>query len=364
MPKNDLHIDRSGEMPSHFSEKRKVSLPLILCLSVPSFLLTAAYLKMCFFYQKGWLFGTIVHENGRYTLLQTIFYFRHFCWELLGKAVYAFYIVGAFYLYGKPRTPNDDRVKGKIHRTGILLSGLFVLGIVMLAILLTAHQVGWKETGMGIAQFRTSEVKPIAFGAHWRNHLLSNIVLFSASSFVVLLYRGVYCKSHLSKRRFANLFFLAIGIFAALTFVFGVNIDPFRTPGYLGHQLREIFGSDLPVVMLLSLAVLIYLEDKYDSDKTNHLLRIKTDRKYVTSHLLGWSLPLILIPAFLIQKVLALDISGEMAGLPGAKDWSVLDLFAWHFYEHSLDYLFVVSLVYFLYLLTLRMECGKAVHEA
>lgn len=350
-------------MRSQFSENRKVPLPFILCLSVPFFLLAAAYIKMCFFYQKIWLFDTIVHENGKYTLLQVILYFRHFCWEILGKAVYSLYIVGTFYFYGKAPASHRDTTGQNIPARGILLSGLLVLGIMMISIFMTADKVGFKDTLMGLAQFRISEIKPPAFGSHWRNHLLSNIVLFSASSFIVLLYRGMYCKSPLSKRRFANLFFVAIGIFAVLTFFFGVNPDPFRTPGLLGHQLREIFGSDLSVSMPLSLAALVYLENKYDPAKTNRRRRTKTDWKNIAPYLFGWALPLILIPAFLILKVLALDISGEMARLPGTKGWSVPDLFAWHFYEHSLDYLFVVSLVYFLYLLTLRVEFGKTVYE-
>ena len=82
-------------------------------------------------------------------------------------------------------------------------------------------------------------------------------------------------------------------------------------------------------------------------------------RKRIIPYLVYWSIPAILATGFLILKVMTLDISGEIDKLGSTKGWSTLDLFAWHFFEHSLDYAFVACFVYFLYVLTLRLELKK-----
>ncbi len=321
---------------------------------VPPILLIGAYVKMAFFYQTPWLFNTIVHENGKYTLFETIFYFSHFNWEMLGKAVYSLLLVGVFYFYGNRQTGGGNRTA--VPQSRIWIGGLLVFIIFALTIVMTIRKIGLNETMYGFLQFRTSEIKPLLFGSHWRNHFLSNIVLFSASAFLVLLYRVTCCGGWV-KRRFMYLFYVSWGIFILLTIFFGFTDDSFKTPSYLGHQLREIFGTDLSITMLLAISVLIRLERKYDKGNTtadNEPIQCNS-----APHLLGWIIPVVLISAFIVFSVLSLDISREMSKLPGAKKWSALDIFAWHFYEHSLDYAFVVSLVYFLYLLTLRIESTK-----
>jgi len=346
---------------SQVRDRRKRLLPLIVCCSIPVILLTAAYIRMCFFYKTIWLFDTPVHENGKYTFLQVIFYFRHFSWELLGKVVYSFYIVGTFYFYGKPVAKGNGTGGLRILRKKILVSGIVASAIIAASVLATVNAVGFKEAVTGLLQYRRSEVRPPEFGSHWRNHLLSTIVLFSASAFSVLLYRSAYWGGNWTRRRFGKLLPISVASFLVLTCFFGLTKDPFDTPSYLGHQLREIFGSDLPITMLSAMAVLIYLEGKYDSRELYGGRR--SEKRNALRHLMLWALPVVLISCFLIVKVMSLDVSGEIASLESTKDWTVLDLFAWHFYEHTLDYLFVISFVYFLYLLALRLEFRKTRSE-
>jgi len=336
-----------------FPEKPVRNYFLLMCFFLPIMLLIAAYIKMVFFYQKLWLFNSIVHENGKYTLMEVVFYFSHFNWEMLGKTVYALLLVGVFYYYGN--NPIREYEKTTIvPQSRIILSGMIVFSIVLLTLITTINKLGINEAMLGFLQYRTSEIKPIAFGSHWRNHFLSNIVLFSASAFMILLYR-VTCCGGWKKRKFSYLFYISWGIFIVLTIFFGFTRDPFETPSYLGHQLREIFGSDLSITMPLAVSVLIFLEQKYEPGS-----RITTDnglkQHNFILYLMGWMIPVVSISAFVVFRVLTLDISGEMSKLPGTRHWSVLDVFAWHFYEHSLDYVFVISLVYFLYLLTLSIE--------
>lgn len=351
----DLEIVCSG-----FFEKLIKSFPIIICFSIPAILLIGAYLYMSIIYQKPWLFNTVVHENGKYSLLEVIFYFRHFTWEILGKAVYSCFIVGVFYYYGNALSRRSRNVIVNIPQSRILLSGFLVFSIVVLSIIATSYKFGFKEAMLGFSQYRTSEIRLQDFGSHWRNHFLSNIVLFSASAFFVLLYRIVFFGGYWVKRRYSNLFFISSGAFIFLAVFFGFTKDPFATASYLGHQLREIFGSDLPITMLLAIGLLIYLEERYDNGRE----KIKVERQENHNNvlcLIYWSLPFIFISSFLVLKILSLDISANITKIGSTENWSVLDVFARHFFEHSLDYLFVVSFVYFLYLFTVRMEFKKII---
>ena len=97
------------------------------------------------------------------------------------------------------------------------------------------------------------------------------------------------------------------------------------------------------------------LESKYDVGSHVAADTGCLNRKSIL-YLLRWLTPAMLILGYIVMKVLSLDISGEMSKLPGTRHWSVIDIFAWHFFEHVLDYFFVVFSVCFLYLLTLRMQ--------
>jgi hypothetical protein len=69
--------------------------------------------------------------------------------------------------------------------------------------------------------------------------------------------------------------------------------------------------------------------------------------------------PAVLISLFLILRVSSLDTATEIAKLGSTAGWTKLDLFAWHFFEHTLDYFYVMALACFLYLLTLRLDLRR-----
>jgi len=314
---------------------------------------------MAFKYDQLWLFDTIVHERGKYNLLEVIFYFRHFLWELPMKTLFAFILVGIFYYFGNPFPEEQMNKNIPIPSRVILWSGLIALLIACIAFMMTTLEHGFKEALLGFFQSRASELRPLQYGSHWRNHFLSNIVLYCTSVAAVLLYRLIINEARCHKRTFWFLFPLSAGFFILITLIFGFTMDPFQTPSYLGHQLREIFGSDLTITMLLTIGILICLEEKYDITSVRDRLLGETNRKKLLRHVLFWLIPAVIISLFLIFKVLNLDISNEMSNLGSTEGWTKIDLFAWHFYEHSLDYLYSSALVVFVYLTTLRIEMRR-----
>lgn len=331
----------------------------VICFALPVLLLVGAYLHMVARYDKLWLFNTIVHERGKYTLLEVIFYFRHFLWELPMKTVYAFMIVGTFYYFGKPVSPGIDTEKPLISNNKIILSAAVFLFIGIFSFVITANQLGYHETLLEVAQFRRSELHPTSFGCHWRNHFLSNIALYTTSIAMVVFYRFITGDNSGTRRRFSFLLPFTAILFILVTLIFGINTDPFYIPSYLGHQLREIFGTDLSITMPLMMGILIYLEEKYDPGVRQTATNNPQDSQKAIRRIIYWSIPTVLIACFLILKVLTLNIAGEISKLGSTAGWSKLDLFAWHFFEHSLDYVYTGSFVYFLYLFTLKIDLKR-----
>jgi hypothetical protein len=331
---------------------RNTILPSIGFL-IPVLLLVGSYLYMAATYHKGWLLDTVVHENGRYTLLQTILYFRHFSWEILGKATYCMFLVGVFFYYGNPVKRNSVARSIGICKWKIILGAILTASIVAMALLMAARQVGWQEMLFGFLQYRTNEKSALEFGSHWRNHFLSNVALFSCSGFCIWAYRTLIQERAWIMRR-SRVFFGAGLVFVGLTLIFGFNRKQFEAASYLGHQLREIIGTDLSITMLLAISLLLYLENKYDSAE-----EIVDCSKIVRKRFLAafcWITPVVLSTAYLAFKISNLNIAVELAKVSKTSNHSILGTFCWHFYEHSLDYLFVIVTVYWLYLWLLKTE--------
>ena len=132
----------------------------IICFAIPVLLLIGAYLHMAVRYEKIWLFNTIVHERGKYTLIEVIFYFRHFLWELPMKTVYAFMLVGIFYYFGKPSPFKNLNQKTPIPLNIIVWSGIIALLTACIAFFMAASELGVKEAFLNLCQFRASELRP------------------------------------------------------------------------------------------------------------------------------------------------------------------------------------------------------------
>ena len=126
--KNAAQVVSLGYNASGISKRSIVKL---ICFTLPVLMFTGAYIHMVIRYDKIWLFNTIVHENGRYTLLEVICYFRHFIWELPIKAWYALLLTGLFFYYGQPSPKEKPIYEPDIPTHLILVIGLFVIGIGM-----------------------------------------------------------------------------------------------------------------------------------------------------------------------------------------------------------------------------------------
>ena len=332
---------------------QKASKPLIwVCFALPAFVMACAYAYLSVRHNTLWVFDTVVHENGRYTLLETIFYFGHFMWEVPIKALYALFLVGLFYWLGPTRKDQTDPPVAPVSAGAVRFSLGVVVAMLLVSFAAAAYAVGLKETLIGFLQYRTSELRPVQFGSHWHNHFLSNIVLFTTSALFVQLYR----QDMGNRGRFSSFFYAGSAAFVVLTVIFGVSGDPFMEPSVILHQTREILGSDLPVTLPLSVGTRLFLERKYSPG----IVGTKGSRGHGAGYharLFAWGIPAGAITLFLTLRTLGLKAAGEIDRIAGAASENyVFDYFAWHVFEHTLDYVFVVSLVSALYLITIRLR--------
>jgi hypothetical protein len=285
------------------------------------------------------LCNVTVHENGKYNLLETILYYDHFCREFFICTLLALFIVGFFLSYGSAK-PRKSGNAGKYFLVCFFILVLFLV-IVFLG---SISKIGLEETSLDVFQYRTRD-NLIEFGSHWRYHFLSRIGLFTSSAVIITFYRITHDKKQwiLSKYGLSILIFASISHIIA-TLLLGITNQPFSDPRYLAHQGREFITHNLLTIPVL-IVILCFLEGKFADVHSNSLIEASNN---LYLHFLFWSFLSILIPSFLWIQLKNTSIS-----LVAQQNWSVWDLLAFHFFEHSLDYIFVAILGVFVYLLYL-----------
>ncbi len=331
--------------------------PLVLCIFIPLLTWVVSYAQMALKYHDIWLFNNVVHENGVLTLTGTILYFNHFMRELPIEAMWAVFGVGVFLALGpcRSRSIAEDQRRQWVAILAIVLAAYTILTIAG-----SIQAVTLKGTVLELAQARNRDEMEWSRGPHWRNHLLSNIASFGWFVFLVWAYRFFWeGRRYTASRTGRNLILGSLVFYVLASLAFGFNSDPFVNPQYLGHQFREILGNKIPLSSLILLGTLIYWERKTQSSEMNQ-------RESLLKRNLGWSwglwsLVILVIPTlYLAIAILASGHVGTgIAKASGGRDWSVIDLFAFHYYEHILDHIFVMVLASVIYLVSIE-RAGKA----
>ena len=321
-----------------FSFMKAIKHPFTFFSFIPLITFSFAYLRMALVYKTPYLFNVIVHENGKYTLLETILYYDHFCRELFISAFLALFVVEFFLFYG------STKPKKYIKIDKYIVVCFFALALFLIIVLLESiHKVGLIETNLNLFQYRIRD-DLIEFGSHWRYHFLSRIGLFTSSATIIILYRAIYDKTRWMCSKYTLLILVSASIgFIVVTILFGITNQPFNDPKYLAHQGREFITHNLFAIPIL-IALLYFLEEKFTKEKSNHQDMCKS--KILSIHFFFWFFLSILIPSFLWLQLKNTDIS-----LIAQQNWSMLDLLAFHFFEHFLDCIFIAILGMSVYLL-------------
>lgn len=274
---------------------------------LPLAVLTAAFVILCVQHSTAWPWNVVVHEDGRRTLLDTIFYFDHATGELPLDLLLSAAVAGAM-LCAFPAPAARP--------LGILAAVCLILDAIIIA--------GAKERALYLFQFHTRDQEPMVYGSHWHYHFLSQAALMLLPLVLVSI-------------RYNRVLVAAWTIFAALSIVFGISSETFRNARYLGHQARELFTHTLVTIPLAA------------------YLTWRTHSCVPGSHScerpgLNWkpALAFLTISTYLAAGVL---LTGARHHAQSA-DWTAV--ICAHFFEHTFSYLVVPTHALLFYLLGAR----------
>ncbi len=316
---NRLDMDGAAAMPV----ARWLRLAGRLLTAMALIVLAVAYAAMSWEHGTLWLWQVVVHEDGRRTFAQTLFYFEHATRELpldllLGLAVGA----GAAAALGRAADAGEAE-SGQRRPLGLLFA---LLACILLMIGATAWQLGADAVGDNLLQYHTRAGAPLVWGAHWRYHLLERgpliLLALGLSSALVALRRSK------PEPRAEIAGWTVLAMFLGLTALFTPDLaalaEPFTDPRFLGHQIRESFTHGL-VTLPLALGLV--------------LARWRGGAEFGVRQAprLAWSLGAVGLALGLIAYVLVAAIAADAAAQGQSE--SLTTLLAPHFFEHGFTYL-------------------------
>jgi hypothetical protein len=212
-------------------------------IALPVLTYAASYLYLALYHGKSFLFNTVVHEGGTYSLLQSLFYASHYLGHVPVHIVLAFFFTGCYLCLSGD---NPGRwTKRKIQ----MLSAVFVLFLVSTAIL-SITVFGYEDTFSFITQ-KKQGVGIYRDGGAWNLHLPSTVLLFVFIPVYIYVVKKICDKNVLVGTR--GMGYLAFGFALFLSFTFVLNRHNITEtlclissdPRYLAHGVRELLTFPL-----------------------------------------------------------------------------------------------------------------------
>jgi len=303
--------------------------PTALLIGVPLALVAAAFGWLAAEHDTWHLWHVTVHESGRYTLAQTVFFFRHFLREVPVDVAMGLFCAAAV-AAAEP---------GARRRPSPAISATIALGLVMLAFAVASREEGARRAMQDLLQFRTRD-DDSTYGAHWNFHLLSTVWFGSAALMAAAVWAGRGGAVRLVGTA-RTLHLVAWAWVALLTVVFGVQGEVFTSARYIGHQAREILTHGL-ITLPLTIGLLRWATDRGKTpDPGRQIAHVASGQR-----MLLW-LAVAGIPVFLAVAFRRADLAATAqmhSGLAG--------VVAAHVFEHLLD----IGLVVLVGLAAIAME--------
>ena len=299
---------------------------------IPALALAGAFAWLAVAHGTPRLLPVVVHENGRYTLAQTILYFRHFLREIPIVFLYALVSATAIRCYGPVATMRGPRAS----RWPWLLAA----ALVVLAWIVTVRQWGAETAFRDLLQGYLTDDSYV-YGSHWRAHVLSSIAsLMAATVLAMALARAVdgSWPTQAGWIGWMRTFAPALVLIAAATVVFHPTMEPFVARRYVLHEAREAVTHGI-ISLPLSFGVL--LAAGFGRPPAENLESAARPAR------MTWSRR-----TTVLLSVLMLGFAGVLSALivPGIAPSARAGGISWaarapaHAFEHSLDYVLLVLL--------------------
>lgn len=278
--------------------------PFFFVFGIPILVWIASYLYLVFYYKKWNLLKVKIHESKRYSFLETVFYFNHFLREL---PIDTFFALCIFWAYNV--THSNSNGAEPAGNSGLFLT-MFIL-FLLFVFVGSIRRVGLSNSILDFTQFREVD-DVIAFGSHWQMHFLSTIVLM-----FLLILPGTFRESATIWQ--ALVIFI---VFLILSMILRTNLRAFKDKRWLMHGARE-------VTTFFFLAVL-----------PSYVLNLRLDSISLVTTSIIVGLIIVTIMAYYVWVYLDVDVRSLARG-----DFEVPYLFASHFFEHVLDFGYIILLV-------------------
>jgi hypothetical protein len=312
---------------------RSDQLALLFFRVVPALTLASAFVGICIVAGTAWPWTHVVHEDGRRTLLDTLFFFEHATRELAPDLVLALGVAGAV-RYFFPPAWHSGRDTAVSARTRLLIVASVVAAAMITG---TVYEGGMSALSDNLSQMHTRAGAPLVWGAHWRYHLierLAQILLAFCVAGILWMQDGRPDVRSTPGR--TRLFAGSLALFVALTLLFELTMEPFREPTFLGHQARELFTHTL-VTLPLALGTCFSLARRFAPHG-----RSRSDESII---------PIVLAGALSVLSGLFLLVGSVLTGAQEhGQTTSLAGLLFPHFAEHALGYVLVPALAGALYL--------------
>jgi hypothetical protein len=317
--------------------KNKIGLIWLLILPLAVYFFSYIYLAV--YHKKLFLFNTIVHESGKYTLLEDIFYASHFLGHVPVLTFLAFYFVGVFAVFNVP-VPKKNTAKFVI----ILISSIiFLLGV---SYLLSVKFFGIKDTLDFIMQLKQSE-SISQKGGSWLLHLPSSIMLFLLIPPYIFYVMRLTAVPAAANKKFNWYIIFGIILFFAFTAFFTADFFGslklvWTDPRYLAHSVREL--ATFPVTYFPIALFFLFGKSHLNSLPSQNC---SNNSKYMILFTLTF------IGLLIYQMYVSLTAGiGQIAQKPAFAEsgsLSICYLLASHYFEHFLDTIYFTLLCLLLY---------------
>ena len=317
------------------------SLVLIL-IAPPIAYFVISYCYLVWWHKRFYLLDTLIHENGRLTLIGSMFYFDHFIACVPMILLFALVTAGGFALAGHP---NVDFKRSQASIASGILLGLSIL-IISVAFIASIYTVGEQRT-LDYALQRIERDGIMSKGGNWNQLQLSNVPIalgaISLSGTLIMFAGGGVARQNTSLKRAGK---ICIAVTALLMICLSAWVFPgwdgFLNPRWMAHSIRELATYPITGIPVALCSMLI--AEWYISGLNTWIMKINL----YSIILIVVGLVMVAGQLIWLANVDVLAIAQKPSFAPDGLSLSYL--LTAHVFEHFLDFVLIAPLTAGIYL--------------
>lgn len=298
--------------------------------ALPPLVLLASYVELARYHGSWWLWGTVVHESGTLTLLETTLYASHFLGHVPVHVVLALLLAGSFAMVasGERRAPSSRGI-------GLLAAG--VAALLAFSVALALAWFGDEDTLAYVLQQRQRAGSYDA-GGSWALHLPSTQLQLGLIPLAAAAAAWVYAGRLRPGRAGGGLVGTAVAGILGVTWLVGgpaLAVEVWTDPRYLAHSVREVATFPVlyyPVPLAVWLAAAERRRPRELPDRgALRVLALLAVLVAVGVGIQAW-----------ISLAVGIDTMSQRPAFAGGEPLGIPYLLASHYFEHVLDAAFFV----------------------